>query len=112
MKIKWLLNLDSMFSNRLHAFPADEKEYGDWSLCGRGSGSKKVEGVAPKCAKCFEMLSKVPMSTIEKNRAKDRRYNNNKKGKQPMPKVEEVAPFGEKDIESMSYMRKHAASGQ
>jgi hypothetical protein len=80
MKIRWLLNLDSTLSNRLHAFPADEKEYGDWSLCGRGGGSKKVEGVAPKCAKCLEMLLKIPMPTLEKNRAKDKSCKNEKQG--------------------------------
>jgi hypothetical protein len=65
MKIKWLLNLDSVLSNRLHAFPTNETEYGDWSLCGRGSGSKKVEGVAPKCAKCLEILERFSERDLE-----------------------------------------------
>ena len=73
MDIEWLLYLDNIVSTRLHAFPTNEKKHGDWSLCGRGAGSKKVKGGAPKCGKCLEMLSKFPMPMLEEKREKDKK---------------------------------------
>ncbi len=58
MKIFWKLYLDNSMSKRLHAFPVDEEQYGDWSLCGRGAGSPKAEGVGRYCGKCLQVLNK------------------------------------------------------
>lgn len=79
MDVQWLLYLDNILSKRLHAFPTNEKKHGDWSLCGRGSGSRKEKGEAPKCGKCLEMLSKFPMPVLEEKRAEDKRYRDRKK---------------------------------
>jgi len=53
MEIKWLTYSGSA---KRHAFPVDEKRYGDWALCGRGSEAKKVEGKQPLCGKCQKIL--------------------------------------------------------
>lgn len=79
MDVKWLLYLDNILSTRLHASPTNEKKYGDWSLCGRGSDSRKVKGDAPKCGKCLQMLSKFPMPVLGEKRAKDKRYKDHRK---------------------------------
>jgi len=44
-------------SKKRHAFPVDEKKYGDWSICGRGSLCDKFEGDGPLCGKCQELLN-------------------------------------------------------
>lgn len=54
MEIRWLTFANSA---KRHAFPIDEAKYGDWSLCGRGSGLNKSRGNdAPRCGKCKEIL--------------------------------------------------------
>ena len=63
MKVRWLIYVNS---KKKHAFPVDEKKYGDWSLCGRGSHVDKVEGTdEPLCAKCQEILDKYPERKLE-----------------------------------------------
>lgn len=69
MEIKWLMYLDHQtYDPKRHAFPVDEKTYGDWSLCGRGSGSSKVEGDHPLCGKCKAILEKHSESKLEMKR--------------------------------------------
>jgi len=62
MKVKWLIYTNS---KRRHAFPVDEKKYGDWSLCGRGSLASKKEGSEPLCGKCQEILEKYSERKLE-----------------------------------------------
>lgn len=55
MEIKWLTYANSV---KRHAFPVDESKYGDWSLCGRGSGLSKSKGIdEPLCGKCQHILN-------------------------------------------------------
>ena len=66
MKIKWLTYANS---SKGHAFPVDEAQYGDWSLCGRGSGLNKSRGNdAPRCGKCQEILEKFSERELRTNR--------------------------------------------
>jgi hypothetical protein len=65
MEFKWLTYANSP---KRHAFPVDEKSYGDWALCGRGSGSRKVEGEQPLCGKCQEILERFSERELEMNR--------------------------------------------
>ena len=62
MEIKWLI-YDG--SKRRHAFPVDEKKYGDWALCGRGSDSSKTEGNKPLCGKCLAIMEKYSNEEME-----------------------------------------------
>jgi len=65
MEIKWLMYLDHQtYDPKRHAFPVDEKTYGDWSLCGRGSGSSKAEGDQPLCGKCQAILNHYSESKL------------------------------------------------
>jgi len=65
MEIRWLT-----FANnkKRHAFPVDEAKYGDWALCGRGSGSSKVEGDQPLCGKCQGILERFSEKELIRNR--------------------------------------------
>ncbi len=65
MKIQWLTYANSA---KRHAFPVDEKRYGDWALCGRGSGSKKAEGEEPLCEKCRGILEDFSEKELAANR--------------------------------------------
>lgn len=62
MEIKWLTYSGSP---RRHAFPVDEAKYGDWALCGRGSGASKVEGEQPLCGKCQKILEDFSERELE-----------------------------------------------
>jgi hypothetical protein len=62
MKIRWLTYANSV---KRHAFPVDEKRYGDWALCGRGSGSSKAEGEQPLCGKCQQIFEKYSERELE-----------------------------------------------
>ena len=73
MEIEWLLYLGNATSKCLHAFPTDTGTYGDWSLCGRGSGSEKRRGietdfVARQCGRCLEMLDHFSETDLEVRR--------------------------------------------
>ncbi len=72
MNVKWILYLDNTVSKRLHAFPEDEQQYGDWSLCGRGAGSPKKEGAGRYCVKCQQILNKH--HDLEGNRRREKGY--------------------------------------
>lgn len=65
MEIRWLTYSGSP---RRHAFPVDEKTYGDWSLCGRGSGANKAEGEQPLCGKCRGILEDFSKRELESKR--------------------------------------------
>jgi hypothetical protein len=62
MEIRWLTYLNS---KKRHAFPVDEKRYGDWSICGRGSHTSKSEGDEPLCGKCLEILNRYSEKNLE-----------------------------------------------
>jgi len=66
MKIRWLTYANS---KKRHAFPADEQKYGDWSLCGRGSGSSKTEDDQPLCGKCLDILERSSEIELKRKRA-------------------------------------------
>ena len=72
MHVKWLLYLDNNMSKRIHAFPVDEEQYGDWALCGRGAGSPKKESAGRYCEKCLQVLNKG--HDLEGNRRKEKGY--------------------------------------
>jgi hypothetical protein len=65
MEFRW-----QTFANnkKRHAFPADEKRYGDWSVCGRGSGLRKAEGNEALCGKCLMILEKYSDEELESKR--------------------------------------------
>ncbi len=65
MKIKWLTYDNSV---KRHAFPTDTEKYGDWALCGRGSGAKKAEGEQPLCGKCRGILEDFSERELAANR--------------------------------------------
>ena len=65
MEIRWLRYSGS---KRRHGFPVDEKKYGDWALCGRGSCSSKAEGNEHLCGKCLEILEKYSDEELESKR--------------------------------------------
>ena len=65
MEIRWLTFAHNA---KRHAFPVDEKKYGDWALCGRGSGSRKVETDHPLCGKCQYILEKYSEEELERIR--------------------------------------------
>jgi hypothetical protein len=65
MKIKWLTYSGSA---KRHAFPVDEKRYGDWALCGRGSEAPKREGNQPLCGRCQWILEHFTESELTARR--------------------------------------------
>ena len=70
MKIKWMLYTGS---KKRHAFPVDEKKYGDWSICGRGSLCDKFEGIDPLCEKCLYLMGKHSTEELEFKRMAQKR---------------------------------------
>jgi len=66
MEIRWLTYSNSL---RRHAFPVDERRYGDWALCGRGSHEPKREGDQPLCGKCKEILERFTERELEIKRS-------------------------------------------